>query len=452
MKTWLKTTLASVGILGSAMFALTGCGVKTDIKNNSSDILFNGGIVSVVGDHLVFSNGYKSDDISTIDNYNDFAKTTHLAAVNSSNIAEGKFKSPEGVKNLKSEVLGFKNGYTFVYSNSIYYAAPNKHKTSSNTHLFNYVSYFKCNFDGSGEKELFTTKSYDSAKAVVRALKYDGKGYLFVYDGTELNVVNLENSKTSLVSSKATSVAIPKEGEEWNGKVFYTEDKENTAGQAGNEVFSYSVKDGKITALKNSINNTVTFTGRIENKVFYSLKNESISVTKTMTANSNDYDSLTFASAAREYYSSEISNIISVTGNGSTGYDTILFTSSLSGSSQVLADNGNGDVSVVLANSEYSNVWFAHNGNVYYSTSNGISSKNNATNEVTTYVEGMQFVEDKFGYAFAESGNLSHIYFYAQIVYPEDDKTKDEDRDTNYYLFQVEVTGNHTISLVGQKK
>ena len=171
-----------------------------------------------------------------------------------------------------------------------------------------------------------------------------------------------------------------------------------------------------------------------------------------MTANSNDYDSLTFASAAREYYSSEISNIISVTGNGSTGYDTILFTSSLSGSSQVLADNGNGDVSVVLANSEYSNVWFAHNGNVYYSTSNGISSKNIATNEVTTYVEGMKFVEDKFGYAFTESGNLSHIYFYAQIVYPEDDKTKDEDRDTNYYLFQVDVTGNHTISLVGQKK
>lgn len=108
MKTWLKTTLASVGILGSAMFALTGCGVKTDIKNNSSDILFNGGIVSVVGDHLVFSNGYKSDDISTIDNYNDFAKITYLAAVNSSNIAEGKFKSPEGVKNLKSEVLGLK--------------------------------------------------------------------------------------------------------------------------------------------------------------------------------------------------------------------------------------------------------------------------------------------------------------------------------------------------------
>lgn len=451
MKTWLKTTLASVGIVGSAMFALTGCGVKTDIKNNSNDILYNGGIVSVVGDHLVFANGYKSDEIQTIDNYNDFAKVSYLAAVKSANIKDDKFVSPEGVKNLKGEVLGYANGYTFVYKDCIYYAAPNKHKTSSNAHVFTYVSYFKCNFDGSGEKELFTTKAYDSAKATVRALKYNGKAYLFVYDGTELNVVNLENNKHTCVTSKATSVALPNEGEEWNGKVLYTEEKENKAGQKGNAVFSYSAADGKSTSLNNTINSTVTFTGRIRDKVFYTHKDEITSVTTTMTADSNRYSTSAFASVGHEYYSSEISNIISITGNDQDDYNSVIFTSSLSDNAQVMLQDENGDIEVLLENGDYSNVLFAHNGYVYYSTSNGISCKDVKTNEETTLVENMTLVADKAGYKFAESGNLSHIYFYAQLVYPDGDETKDEDKDTNYYLYQVEVTGTHNVLLVGKK-
>lgn len=451
MKNWLKTTLASVGIIGSTMLALTGCGVKTDIKNDSNDILYNGGIVSVVGDHLVFANGYKSEDITKIEDYKDFAKVAYLAAVNTSNIKNDKFVSPEGVSNLRSEVLGYKNGYTFVYKDYIYYAAPNKHKTESNSHVFNYVSYFKCRFDGSGEKELFYTSSYDSAKAVVRALKYDGNAYLFVFDGTELRVVNLENDKVKVISSAATSVAIPNEGEEWNGKVFYSEDKDNSNGEKGNAVFSYDVKKEKSDSLKNPINNTVTFTGRIRNKVFYTNKDEISSVTTTMTGDGDRYSTSTFDSVGQEYYSNEISNIISITGSDQDDYNSVIFTSSLSGSAQVMLQDENGNKDVLLENGAYSNVFFAHNGYVYYSTSNGISCKDIDTKDETVLVDNMTIISDKVGYDFSESGNVSHIYFYAQLVYPDDDETKDEDRDKNYYLYQVDVTGAHDVSLVGKK-
>lgn len=452
MKTWLKTTLASVGIIGSAMFALTGCGVKTDIKNDSNDILFNGGIVSVVGDHLVFANGYKSDDISTMDDYKDFAKVAYLAAVNSENIKNDTFVSPDGVQNLRSEVLGFENGYSFVYKDCIYYATPNKHKTDSLSNVFSYVSYFKCRFDGSGEKELFYTSSYDSEKAKISAVKFDGKAYLFVFDGTEFRVVNLENDNVVLISSKATSVAIPNEGEEWNGKVFYTEDKANSNGQKGNQVFSYDVGEDKSKSLNNAINSTVTFTGRIRDKVFYTHKDEITSVSNTMVANSNSYSEVSFASAGEEYYTGEISNIISITGSDIDDYNSVIFTSSLSGNSQIMIEKSNGDMNVLLENGDYSSVLFAYNGLVYYSTSNGISCKDVDTNETTKLVEDMEgLVADKVGYDFSESGNLSHIYFYAKLVYPEDDETEDDDKDTNVYLYQVEVTGAHDVALVGQK-
>lgn len=448
MKTWLKTTLATVGVVGSAMFALTGCGIKTDIKNDSDDILYNGGIVSVVGDHLVFANGYTSEDIETINNYNDFAKFSYLAAVNSENLESGKFVSPEGVKKLNGEVLGYKNGYMFVYKNSIYYAIPNKHKTDSLSHVLNYVSYYKCSFDGSNAKELFYTSSFDSEKAQVRAVKFDGKAYLFVYDGTEFRVVNLENDSVKTISSKVTSVALPNEGEEWNGSVFYTEDKENANGQTGNAVFSYSVTSGESKSLKNSIGDTITFTGRIRNKVFYTLS--SGGVTKTMTADSNKYAEYTFASVGENYYSSEISNIISITGNELDDYNSVIFTSSLTGNEQVMIDK-DGTKSVLLQNGDYSEVLFAHNGLIYYSTSDGISCKDVDTNSVEKIVENMIIISDKVGYEFSESGNVSHIYFYAQLVYPDDDETEDDDKDTNYYLFQVETNGAHDVKLVGKK-
>lgn len=451
MKKWLKTTLASVGLIGSTMFALTGCGVQTDIKNDSSDILYNGGIVSVVGDHLVFANGYKSDDISTISNYNDFAKVSYLAAVNSENIANDKFVSPEGVKKLNSKVLGYKNEYMFVYGNSIYYATPNLHKTGSNQHVFTYVSFFKCNFDGSGETELLTTQSYDSEKAVIRALKFDGKAYLFVFDGTDLYVINLQNNTKKCISSKATSVAIPSEGDEWNGKVFYTESKENSNGQKGNQVFSYDVKEGKSKSLNNNINETVTFTGRIRDRVFYTHKDEITSVTTTKVADSNRYSQVAFASAGVDYYDSEISNIISITGNDDDDYNTVIFTSSLTGSSQVMIEKPNSDKCVLLENDKYSDVIFAHNGLIYYSTDSGICCKDVDTNETTTLVEDMEIISGKVGYNIDEDGCVTHLYFYAKLVYPEDDETEEDDKDTNYYLYQVETTGYKNVSLVGKK-
>lgn len=452
MKTWLKTTLAIVGVVGSAMFALTGCGVKSDIKNDSDDILFNGGIVSVVGDHLVFANGYKSDELTSIDDYNDFAKVSYLAAVNSENIKNDTFVSPDGVQKLKNEVLGYSNGYMFVYKDYIYYAIPNKHKTDSLSHVLNYVSYYKCRFDGSKSKELFFTSSFDTEKAQVKAVKYDGKAYLFVFDGTEFRVVNLENDSVKLISSKATSVALPNEGEEWNGKVFYTEDKENANGQKGNQVFSYDVEAGESESLNNNTNETVTFTGRIRDRVFYTLKDEIASVTTTKVADSDRYNDVTFSTAGEEYYSNEISNIISITGSDIDDYNSVIFTSSLSGNSQIMIEKSNGDMDVLLENGDYSSVLFAHNGLVYYSTSNGISCKDVDTKETTVIVENMDgLVTDKVGYDFSESGNLSHIYFYAKLVYPEDDETEDDDKDTNLYLYQVEVTGAHNVALVGQK-
>lgn len=448
MKKWLKSSLCVAGFAGCMSLCLAGCGVQTDIVNSSSDIIYNGSVVSVVGDDIIFSNGYSSSEISTMDDYNTYANTSYLATVNSNDLTGDMYLSPESTK-LKGEVTGFSNMYSFVYGDSIYYAAPNKHRTSSNQYVFTYVSFFKCAFDGSGETELLTTSSYDSATAQIRALKYGDNAYLFVYDGTQLNCINLSNDDVTTISSAATSVALPSEGEQWNGTVYYSEDKENSYGQAGNAAFKFSVADGQSVSLSVPLNYSVSFTGRSQDNVFYTLTYAPTSVSHTRLATAAQIESTTLNTAGRVFYSSAISNIKAAGGqNMQQGY---VFTSSLSGNSQILFMPSNSTApTVLLSNSDYTDLLLVYGDYVYYANDAGISYKTISTSDVVSVVSDMTIESSKIGYDFYDSGNLKTIYFYAEREYAEDDETEEDERDTNYYLYATNADGSGEVSLIGQ--
>ncbi len=453
MKKWLKGSLcaAAAGIVGCCSLLLVGC----DDSNNKAiadPILYNGGIVSVVDGDIIFANSLSSSSVSTINDYNNLASTAFLTKAKYENVSS-KFSSPEGATNIKRQAVGFNSPYIFSYAGKIYYATPDyKHKTNQNEHKLGNVNFYRASLDGSGEKELLSTNQFNSSAAVVRALKYDGVGYLFVFDGTELRVVNLNNEKASTISSKATSVAIPKEGEEWNGKIYYTENKNNAYGQGGNAVFEYNSASGKSEDLQNSVNYTATFIGRSGNQVFYTMNYVSTGITKTYSADCTNFDQTSFNTAGEEFYSSTVSNVYAVGNNGMENYKGYIFSSSLSGSAQILYVNVTNDegAEVFLENGSYSNILFTHGDMVYYSTSNGISSKSVATGEVVNVVEGMTNVGAKVGYDFYESGNLRNLYFYAQREYAEDDETEEADRDTNVYLYMTAASGLEEAKLAGK--
>ena len=245
---------------GLCTLTLAGCSSWSGIENSKSDqILYNGGIVSVVDDNLFYANGYTNTDITTMDEFNAAAQYSYLARLNLAEAETSAYTSPDAVNKLNSEVVGYSNMYSFVLGDFVYYASPNKHRTSSNTYVFTYVSIFKTRLNGSDTTELMTTSSYNSETAQLRAVSVDGQNFLLVYDGTTLSAINLANDSVRTISSAATSVALPREGESFNGKLYYTEDKANTYGESGNEVFECDLLTGESKAIMKTINNTITF-------------------------------------------------------------------------------------------------------------------------------------------------------------------------------------------------
>lgn len=445
-------------LAGLFSVALVGCSTSSGIPNSKSDqIIFNGGIISVVDDNLFYANGYVDGEITTMDEYNAAAEYSYLARLDS-NESTSAYSSPENVNKLNSDVLGYENAYSFVLGDYVYYASPNKHRTSSNEHVFTYVSIFKTRLNGADTAELMTTSSFDSATAEFRAVQTQGQSYLLVFDGTALSFINLSNDEVSEISSAATSVALPREGESFDGKVYFTEDKDNSYGQSGNEVFEYNLLTGEKNAIMKTINNTITFTGRVGDELFFTRLNETTQVSRTYHLDTQRLASAAFLSAAESFYSAEIDNVFRIESNTASGYNGYVFTSSLSGEAQLLYRRDSDSSTVRLAASdEFSSILFVNKDFVFFSTESGISYKSVMTpSETTTLVSDMTIISTKIGYERFESGNLKNIYFYAQRVYEETDEVADEttdseeETDTNYYLYKLSFTAQTTPQLLGK--
>ena len=442
-------------LAGLFSVALVGCSTSSGIPNSKSDqIIFNGGIISVVDDNLFYANGYVDGEITTMDEYNAAAEYSYLARLDS-NESTSAYSSPENVNKLNSEVLGYENAYSFVLGDYVYYASPNKHRTSSNEHVFTYVSIFKTRLNGADTAELMTTSSFDSATAEFRAVQTQGQSYLLVFDGTALSSINLSNDEVSEISSAATSVALPREGESFDGKVYFTEDKDNSYGQSGNEVFEYNLLTGEKNAIMKTINNTITFTGRVGDELFFTRLNETTQVSRTYRLDTQRLASAAFLSAAESFYSAEIDNVFRIESNTASGYNGYIFTSSLSGEAQLLYRRDSDSSTVRLAASdEFSSILFVNKDFVFFSTDSGISYKSVMTpSETTTLVSDMTIISTKIGYERFESGNLKNIYFYAQRVYEETDETttdSEEETDTNYYLYKLSFTAQTAPQLLGK--
>ena len=445
-------------LAGLFSVALVGCSTSSGIPNSKSDqIIFNGGIISVVDDNLFYANGYVDGEITTMDEYNAAAEYSYLARLDS-NESTSAYSSPENVNKLNSDVLGYENAYSFVLGDYVYYASPNKHRTSSNEHVFTYVSLFKTRLNGADTAELMTTSSFDSATAEFRAVQTQGQSYLLVFDGTALSSINLSNDEVSKISSAATSVALPREGESFDGKVYFTEDKDNSYGQSGNEVFEYNLLTGEKNAIMKTINNTITFTGRVGDELFFTRLNETTQVSRTYRLDTQRLASAAFLSAAESFYSAEIDNVFRIESNTASSYNGYVFTSSLSGEAQLLYRRDSDSSTVRLAASdEFSSILFVNKDFVFFSTDSGISYKSVMTpSETTTLVSDMTIISTKIGYERFESGNLKNIYFYAQRVYEETDEVTDEttdaeeETDTNYYLYKLSFTALVSPQLLGK--
>ncbi len=448
--------ISLVLLVGFFSISLVACTYSSGIPNSKSGtIIYNGGIVSVVDDNLFYANGYASNEITTMDEYNAAAEYSYLSRLNLTEQTD-EYTSPENVYKLNSEVLGYENAYSFVLGDFVYFASPNKHKTSSNEYVFSYVSVFKTRLNGKDTKELMTTKSFDSATAQFRAVQTNGESYFIIFDGTNLNVINLASDEQTEIATSVTSVALPKENVDFDGKIYYTQDKENEYGQSGNEVFQYDLSNGETRSIMNTINNTITFTGREGNELFFTRLNEITGVSNTYKLNTQKLESTSFLSALdKPFYSAEIENVYRIESKTASSFNGYIFESSLSGEAQLFyKKDSSSEPTRLLASGEYTSILFVNNDLVFYSTEDGISYKSVIEPDVEkVLVDGMKIISDKIGYDNYESGNLKNVYFYAQRVYEQNEDgegSEEAQTDTNYYLYQISFSSQSGPKLLGK--
>ena len=464
MKKFTKGILATLFIGTFTIASVVGCSPIKNIENKESGIVFNGGSVVSVGDYIFYGNGFASG----VNDYNKKSETeynkaksyAYLARIKKSDYNGDKFKSATNIDKIADKIVGYSNAYMFVCGNYIYYATPNMHKTKTNEHIWEYVSIFRSKLNGEGNSEVYTTSSYNADKAKIRALSFNNENYLLVYDGTNLVSLKLgEKVSVNTISSEATSVALPKEGENWNGFVYFTEDRTNDIGQKMNYVYKASVKNGtKGNPINSDYASSVLFTGRVKDVLFYTKTEGNISETKMLDLNKQQGD---FATSSESFYELAISNIQEI-GQGNTLYGGYVFTATRLDKTQVMYYNNYnakdyGYTAEVLVEDGYANTVAVDGLNFYYTTSDKLLRKSVTNLSVEqTLVSDVSIRSGYFGYDYTYIDKtpvkLDNIYFYATRLYDKEAEDYDESKatDENSYLYSVSADGVGEIKLLSR--
>ena len=425
---------------------ISGCSSLTNFTNTKAGIIFDGGNSVVVENYLFYANGFASDytGFSDMGDYNTAKTYAHLSRVNLEDFtSKDLYTSSENVEEVSGgDVVGFGKSYIFAYGQQVYFVAPNVHKTNENKNDFKYLSFFKVNFDGSGRSELFTTENeYDSTNGQMVAIEYGNNAYLIVYDGTKLVSIDITNGgNAKKVNVEATSVALPKEGNAWDGNIYYTKNKDKSS--ENNDVYKISVagqNETKITPTSES-SYKVTFTGRVGNTIYYTLANTSNSISYSYYASASDISSKRISTAGTVFYKPAVSNIAQINGGSSYSRATgIIFESN----SKILYKNTETEEEAYTILDDYSGAKIICNvgTDLYFATSSGIYKTIIGDFEnVTTLVSGMTITTDSVGfdlvYFEGEVAGINDIYFFAKRTYSEE--TADDDKtDENIYLYRM---------------
>lgn len=461
MKKIAKCVFGALSASAFMIMGVTGCSGVQNINNNTNGIIYNGGSVVSVGDYLFYGNGF----VSGVDEFNDSSSSeydaakeyAYLSRINKSEYDGTKYKSSSNVQKISDRVVGYSNAYMFVSGEYIYYATPNLHQTNQNKYIWKYVSIFRSKLNGDDKKEVFTTTAYNASTAQIRALSFENKNYLIIFDGTNLVRITLDDKiSTKIISDSVTGVALPKEGEQWNGDIYFTEDRNSTS----NIVYKASVTDGEKEEICKENGLKVTFTGRVGNKIFYSREQDSIKETYILDL---DNQQGSFASAGKWFYALEISNVTVIAENNSllNGY---LFTTNKSDSTVVMyyniskAKENDLYLAEEFVSSGYANTVVVYDDNLYYTTSDSIIMKNIYSKQEKVIVSGMTIKAGYFGYDYKyiddEIVRLNNIYFYATRVYDETAEDYDAENvtDQESYLYAVDASGVKDPVIFGKTK
>ncbi|MBQ8845084.1 MAG: hypothetical protein IJ008_03605 [Clostridia bacterium] len=447
---------------------LTGCATVSNIKNNSKELIYNGGSVVRVGDYLYFANNIDnaSENLDSNKGYKKLAGTANLKRVNLSKLkAKNENTSVKNSETVQEEFVGYENTNMFVLGNYIYYSTPNLHKDKSNNNHFDYTTIYRCKLNGDNNKEIYTTSAVISRMDILKA---DGDYYIVMVD-SESNILRMKIGKkvgkVETIAKKVTTYAIAEDNQKNNGYIYYTKDYSGTDGLSGSRVYRVNIESGKDKLIYNGVAGgratTIKFTGRQNDVVFYTHTNKSgtenyyVDLSKTnFTTSILNKDNLFYASA------SEISDVKAITGNKLYKGYTFVVDSNLMYKN--VRTNEIENISTALSEN-YSDfkILFVDECKIFFNsaTNNAFYYYDVTTKDVTEIVKMNSTIYSDAIYGY----DGTNLYYYAQIV-DEDAETTvsaqaegegeetEEKGDQNYYLYTVKInrSANETYQLLGK--
>jgi hypothetical protein len=200
----------------SLAFILTGCGGGIVMPKADAKVYGNGGTVVQKGEYLYFTNAYTpysslESEVSNGESNKEFGiYRVKLSSINNATVDYNENGFAENVEKITPTLSGFENSGLYIVGDYLFFASPNMHKTSKNENKFDYITLFSIKLNGSGLKELYTTKSSENVKWKVYEIS--DKNYLVTVEGDK--VIRHEISKNKLVNKTvlvedAKSVMLP---------------------------------------------------------------------------------------------------------------------------------------------------------------------------------------------------------------------------------------------------
>ena len=451
-----KITKLLCGILGVAFLA-TGCATVGNIKNNDSELIYNGNAAVMVDGYLYYGNAFtdiNGDSFKNLNNYKESAKLSYLARLNTNIELAAKTNdySPKEVSKVAEEVVGQENQFMFVLGQYVYYTTPKKEQsTNSDNKLeyqFSYSTLCRSKLNGDDRKELYKTEAKITK---IEALKYNGKYYIVFLAGENLVKMELGNKvKTTTIATGVNGIAIPKTYEknkeqstlDWNGMIYYTTARsvEDNTDISGTVLSKISVAGGSASQVGFKQGKTISLVGRERDVVFYTIDS------KTYKLDTNKVGQVDVTSENYKYYDAAISKINLVASSArELGY---LFTSNsnlvfktVAGESAVLKFESDG--------TSISNIAFVNGRTIYLESATGLYSADisniTITNGEQKTVECTKIVTMTAMHEGLYSFDGKYIYFYAQLE-KENDEDKITETDGNYYLYRTRVGGSDKYS------
>lgn len=443
-------------------FIFTGCATVSNIKNESSELIYNGGHIALVGDHLYFANAYTPvGDADTNFAYGENAKYSYLNRLDLSKPFDTvkPVDSPKSAEKVNSKVMGYENQYMFVLGDYVYFTSANTHKTDKLQNTYKLVTLFRSRLNGDNLDEIFTTNQFDSAKGTITTMKgSDDNYYLVVYDGSELSTIKLGNSlgKRKVISKDVLSIAVPSENDSYSVKeIFYTATNKDEDGNATSEVdiFRANLASGESTKCGAAgAGAKVNFIDRVGDNIFYT---NSAVIGGNNECYFEDVSQTTNFNGGNRFYAS--TNIKSVTKvmQGDPLTEGYIFISGNDNALMYRNSVGVSSTSLLLPKTNYTDLLFVDGDYVYYSTSTGIYRISARDKQISTIVEMKSIVSGKCSYV------NEYIYFYGQLDIEEDETEETEEtdenkveyeEDNNHYMYRIKCDGNGGYQMLSTYK